>query len=261
MSRLSTLLIGQSFPLIFVCLVSVFSPDLVFAINEEGPRPSQPSTRRQTTDDLRHFWNFDTEQPGQAPKGFSTSVFGNGSAGTWKIQAYAQSPSAPNGLIQSTPCSTEAADCLHILLAEASTYEYPDLSVRFQPVTDVHRGAAGLIFGAADEKNFYAAIVDMATNTVEVLQVLDGQVRVLGRQPVQGWKSDWHRLRAQHNTILSKDYVEITFDGHVVFSIWQKAMGSGKIGLVTKGDAAIVFDDLNAIQLFSQRPLSPPAAY
>jgi hypothetical protein len=94
-----------------------------------------------------------------------------------------------------------------------------------------------------------------------VVHVVDGQLTVIGREPVKRRKTDWHLLRVQHNTILSKDFLEISFDGQIAFTHWDKKLGAGQIGLVTRGDAAIWFDNFDAVQLFSQRPLSPPAAY
>jgi hypothetical protein len=220
-----------------------------------------PVKREHTTNDLRHFWNFDGDRPGETPSGFSIGTIGEGAVGHWTIEADPQAPSSPNRLVQTTPCPTGVAGCLQVLLMEGTTYEYPDLTVRFRLAGEGKEGAGGLVFGARDARNFYAAMVDLATDTLEVIRVLDGQATVLGRQGVKREKSAWHRLRAQHNTILSKDYVEISFDGLLVFSTWEKAVGSGKIGLITGGEGILAFDNLNAIQLFSQRPLSPPAAY
>jgi hypothetical protein len=103
--------------------------------------------------------------------------------------------------------------------------------------------------------------VDLATEVLEVVRVVDGQVTVMGREPLKRRKTDWHVLRVQHNTILSKDFLEIAFDGQIAFTHWDKKLGAGQIGLVTRGDATIWFDNFDAVQLFSQRPLSPPAAY
>ena len=117
------------------------------------------------------------------------------------------------------------------------------------------------MFGARDQRNFYAALVDPASEMLEVIRVVDGQISILGREPAKREKGAWHRLRVQHNTILSKDFLEIAFDGRIVFTLWRQALGAGQIGLATRGEAPLAFDHLAAIQLYSQRPLSPPAAY
>ncbi|MBM4123423.1 MAG: hypothetical protein FJ246_00475 [Nitrospira sp.] len=232
--------------------------------------PAGEGTARaeQNAPDLRHFWRFDTEKSGESPAGFTagTVVAGansEGQAGTWKIEPDPQTPSLPNRLTQEASCPSAGADapCFQLLLANGLTYEYPDLTVRLKTAAEGSRGRAGLVFGAKDTRNFYAAIVDLAADVLEVVHVVDGQVSLIGRGAVKRKPTPWHSLRLQHNTILSKDFLEISFDGKIVFTHLDKRLGTGQIGLVTRGDAPIWFDNFDAVQLFSQRPLSPPAAY
>jgi hypothetical protein len=211
---------------------------------------------------LSNLWNFDTQKPGETPTGFSAGMVGDGQQGQWRIEADPQAPTAPNRLVQATPCpNTATAGCLQVLLAEGVTYEFPDLMVRLRMTSDGQHGAGGIVFGAKDVRNFYAAVVDLITDTLELLRVAEGQITVLGHEAVKRKQSVWHLLRVQHNTNLSKDYIEINFDGHLVFSTRDKTLGAGKIGLLTRGDANVGFDSFHAIQLYSQRLLSPPAAY
>jgi hypothetical protein len=225
----------------------------------------------KTSPDLRHFWRFDTDKPGQPPAGFSVVMLGEGQAANWKVEADPQTPSAPNRLAQSTPCPAASSQtpsaCLQLLLVDGDLYEYPDLTVRlrFAPKdaqSGSGGGAAGMVFKAEkDARNFYAAIVDPVAGVLDVVRVVNGQVTALGREPVKLKPVMWHTLRVQHNTILSKDFLEISFDGQIVFTHWDKKLGAGQIGLVTTSGAPIWFDNFDAVQLFSQRPLSPPAAY
>lgn len=211
--------------------------------------------------DLRHLWNFDGEKPGETPPGFSAGTMGEGPPGKWSVEADPQAPTAPHRLTQGQPCP--APDCLQILLADDVTYNYVDVSVRLRSAADGDRppGGGGVIFRAKDARNFYAALVDLGRNTLEVLRVADGQVTVVGREPVKAQQTTWHLLRVRHDTILSKDLIEVAVDGKIVFSTWDKARFGGQVGLVARGEAAVGFDNFHAIQLYSQKPLSPPAAY
>ena len=220
-----------------------------------GGKPETPQLFR----DQRHVWNFDSERPGGPPSAFVVTVLGSGSPGHWTIEADAHAPSPPNRLIQEAPCSTP--ECFQVLLAEGVRYEYPDAAVRLRAITAGMQSAGGIVFGARNPLTFLAAIVDFGSDTLEVIGVVDGQVTVLGREPVKRRKTDWHTLRVQHNTILSKEFLEISFDGEIVFSRWEKAIGSGQVGLVTHGPGPMAFDNFHVVQLYSQRPLSPPAAY
>jgi hypothetical protein len=245
---------------------------LLIALIVTGTFPSEESRAvEKASPDLRHFWRFDTDKLGQPPAGFSAVLFGKGPAVNWKVEADPQAPSVPNRLVQSTSCPSASTqtqpECLQLLLVDELQYEYPDLTVRlrFAPKdkqSGSGGGAAGIVFKAEkDGRSFYAAIVDPVAEVLDVIRVADGQVTVLGRQPVKLKPVAWHTLRVQHNTILSKDYLEISFDGQIVFTHWDQKLGAGQIGLVTRGEAPVWFDNFDAVQLFSQRPLSPPAAY
>ena len=224
---------------------------------EDAPNPQ--ARRGQTTDDQRKIWNFDSEKAGELPAGFVAVRLGEGPESQWKVEADLQSPTPPNRLGQAAPCLTSG--CLHVLLFDGMAYDYPDVTVRLRTVGDGKTATGGIVFAAQDARNFYAALVDLFLETLDVVRVVNGEITVIGHEPARRKPATWHFLRAQHNTNLSKDYVEISFDGQVVFSTWDTNLNAGRIGLATRGDAAVAFDNLFAIQLFSQRPLSPPAAY
>lgn len=227
----------------------------------QGPGAADnPLARRgQTTEALRHIWNFDADQAGEEPAGFSASTLGEGPTGRWKVEADPRAPSAPNRLGQDAPCPTPG--CLQILLVDKTIYDYPDVTLRFRTVGDGAPAIGGIVFAARDPRNFYAALIDLAAESLEVVRVMNGEVTVLGRERATRKPVDWHTLRAQHNTNLSKDYIEIAFDGKVVFSTWDTNLTAGQIGVASGGSTPMAFDNLFAVQLFSQRPLSPPAAY
>ena len=72
---------------------------------------------------------------------------------------------------------------------------------------------------------------------------------------------DWHSLRVQRNTIVSKDFIEVFVDGVLAISVEDQMLELGQVGLVMQGKTSLFFDTLHAVPLFSHRPLSAPAAY
>ncbi|MEW6543995.1 MAG: hypothetical protein AB1411_10340 [Nitrospirota bacterium] len=226
---------------------------------EKGARAYNEKAQAEL--DLRHLWNFDKDKPGGPPAGFIALTVGAGQAGGWTVEADPLAPSAPNRLSQTVLCP---GGCYQLLLAEGVTYDYVDLTVRLRVVsgTPATTGATGgAVFRVKDERNFHAALVDLAAQSLEVIRVVDGQATVLAHEPVKLRPGAWHPLRVLHETILSKDLMEISFDGKIVFSTWDQERYGGRIGLATRGDAAIGFDNFHVIRLYSQKPLSPPAAY
>jgi hypothetical protein len=118
-----------------------------------------------------------------------------------------------------------------------------------------------VVFGVQDGTHFYAAVVDLATKTLEVSRVVDGKETRLGRSSITPKAVPWHTLRIQRNTIFSKDFIETFFDGQLAVTVEDQSLAIGQVGLLVRGHTALDFDSLHAIPLFSQRPLSAPAAY
>ncbi|WP_447972011.1 hypothetical protein [Nitrospira sp. Kam-Ns4a] len=206
-------------------------------------------------------WNFDREQPGGPPAGFTAAVLGGGSAAAWTIEADPHAPGPPNVLLQADACA--APDCWRLLLLNERDFDYVDLAVVLRVLSGGPQSGAGLVLAAKDAENFHAIVVDAAMETLEVLRVRGGQKTILGRQTLKKSKNLWHGLRVEKiNTAkLNKPYLEIGFDGTLVLSVTDEALVPGKIGLLTRGDAVAAFDTLRAMQLFSNVPLSKPPAY
>ena len=89
----------------------------------------------------------------------------------------------------------------------------------------------------------------------------EGKATLLAHSTVTSKQVVWHLLRVRRNTIMSKEYIEVFFDGAQIFSVEDKTFGVGRIGLITLGAATAEFDNLTAAPLYSQKPLSGPAAY
>lgn len=133
--------------------------------------------------------------------------------------------------------------------------------MRIQQGTDGASGQVGVVFGMKDPQNYYATIVDVAQKVIQVVRVIEGKESVIGRAPIKAKPVDWHTLRIQRNTIISKDFIETFFDGSLALSVEDQALGVGHVGMLVLGLASARFDNFNAAPLYSSRPLSAPAAY
>lgn len=145
------------------------------------------------------------------------------------------------------------------MIAQGFNYEYPDLAVRLSQA-DGH-GRSGVVFGVKDRMNFYAAVVDLSRNTLQVIRVVAGTESVVGQATLRSKPVDWHTMRVQRNTIISKDFIETFFDGQLTLSVEDQALGLGQIGLLVRGTTSARFDSFHAAPLYSHRPFSAPAAY
>ncbi len=228
------------------------------AIQTETSAEKQANFKQQALGGLFHRWTFDQQKPGEGLDGFSGFVVGGDAAPMWAIVAEPEAPSPPNILKADAVCQT--ASCYQLLVANRLQYEYPDVTVRLRfPEGGIGQG--GIVIGLQDERHFYAAIIDLAAKKLEVIRVLDDQVTVLGDAAITPKAVDWHSLRMNRDTIISKDVIEVFFDGRLLLSVQDQTLGLGQVGLVVRGKSPLDFDSLHAVPLFSQRPVSNPAAY
>ena len=126
---------------------------------------------------------------------------------------------------------------------------------------DAATGVGGVVFGVQDARHFYAVVIDLTTKTFEVIRVVDGKETRLGTSLITPKAAPWHMLRIQRNTIISKDFIETFFDGQLAVTVEGQSLAIGRVWLLVRGQTALDFDSVHAIPLFSQRPLSVPAAY
>ena len=231
----------------------------VSAIQTESPAEKQANFKQQALGGLFHRWTFDQQTPEDALSGFSTFMVGGDGAPGWIIAPEKDAPSPPNILKAEPACQTES--CYQLLVADKLQYEYPDVTVRLRFPEEGGVGQGGIVIGLKDEQHFYAAIIDLAGKKLEVLRVLGDHVTVLGETAITPKPVDWHSLRMNRDTIISKDVIEVFFDGKLMLSVQDQTLGLGLVGLVVRGKSPLHFDSLHAVPLFSQRPVSNPAAY
>lgn len=196
---------------------------------------------------------------GDLPNGFTQAVGGSSGKGGWSVKDDETAPSRPNLVEQRLQCGE--GWCYQLLVAEGVVVEYVDLSVRLKLNLGTPTGKAGLAYGIQDDKNFYATVVEPRTNEVVAYVVKDGQPTELGRESLILRSAEWHSLRIQRNTIISKEFTEISFDNHLSLDVYDQSFKKGKLGLVVMGDGGFSFDNLRAMELMTNRPLSRPSAY
>lgn len=126
-----------------------------------------------------------------------------------------------------------------------------------RPADGKARGIGDALFGLKDTNNFYfyGVTVDFSKDVLSVIRMLDGTA------PVQRKNLPWHHVRVHPNTVLSKEFIETFFDGQLAVSVEGNALGAGCVGLMTAGEVPLACDNVGAIRMCSQRPLSAPPAF
>ena len=241
-----------------VALVVFAAVGPVSAVPRENHEEKEANLKQQATGGLFHKWTFDSDPTKSIPAGFVPLSFGAGTSAIWSVESDETAPSAPNVVAGTSGCDENT--CLRQLIAQGLEYEYPDLAMRLR-TADGGAGVGGFVFGVKDAQNFYAVLVDLGAKRAQVIRVIEGVTTVLGQTAVTMKPIDWHSLRVQRNTIVSKDFIEVFVDGVLAISVEDQTLGLGQVGLVMQGKTSLLFDTLHAVPLFSHRPLSSPAAY
>ncbi|MCA9472824.1 MAG: hypothetical protein KC594_12250 [Nitrospira sp.] len=225
--------------------------------NDEPQELPKPQIR--TTPPLYKEWRFDKDALGAHPVGFQSGAVNGQADGQWVVTEEATAPTKSQAVLQQADCSDDS--CYSILLGDETDVAYVDVSVRLKLPTSDTMGKAGIVLGAKDEKNFYAAVVTPDTKTIEAFIVRDGKATSFGKAQIKHAKQDWHHLRVQRSPMMSHDLFNVYFDQHMLLSLSDSTFKEGKVGLITWGKGDYSFDNLRAIEYVTNLPLSRPPAY
>ena len=184
-------------------------------------------------------WNFDSEPVGSLPKGFMIgTLFDGRPAGDWQIMEFKEAPSPSQVLGQRM--NTGAEHAYKTVFVEDVTAADLDLQVSFLAVGGKGDMGGGLIWRAADDRNYYLARANPLEQNIRTYRVVKGVRHLLMNFDQVIPVRKWHRLRA----VAQGQRLEVFFDGRTVLKLSDKTFTNGRIGLWTKSDAVTYFDDL-----------------
>jgi hypothetical protein len=188
-------------------------------------------------------WNFDSDAVGKPPAGFSFGRTGKGAEGQWVVRAEDDAPSKPNVLAQ---MSTDDTDYRFPVVFTGSDIKDLRLSVKCKPVSGKVDQGCGLVFRLKDADNYYVVRANALEDNVRLYHVVKGS-----RRQFAGWNGKvasgaWHDLAVE----AKGDHFQVFFDNKKIIDAHDKTItDAGKVGLWTKADSVIYFDDLTATPL------------
>jgi hypothetical protein len=181
-------------------------------------------------DEVKRTWDFDDETTGQIARGFTNEVGQWSVAASDKGKALSQSAKNPNAVFNIT------------LITDTNARDV-DLSVRMKPIAGETDQGGGLVWRAADAKNYYLARYNPLEDNYRLYRVVGGKRTLI--QNVDITHTDgWHTLRVT----MTGDQITCYYDGKKYLESKDTTFpGSGKIGLWSKADAQSQFDDLTLL--------------
>ncbi len=193
-------------------------------------------------------WNFDKDKAQTLPSGWVTELTGQGAKGTWLVVPDSTAPSKPNVLAQT---STDATGYrFPLAIVEDTNYKDLDLSVRFKTISGKEDQGAGLVWRYRDAHNYYIVRGNALEDNVVLYKVENGKRIPLapkGTPPKTYGKkikvpgNTWNKLSIK----VVGDLFTVSFNDQKLYDVEDKTFtDAGKIGLWTKADSVIHFDDL-----------------
>ncbi len=185
------------------------------------------------------IWNFDSAQPDTLPGNFSIgTLFDGRPAGDWHILATDRAKSRPHVLAQVMAKGAEHA--YKVVLITQVIVSDLNLEVSFLPIQGRADMGGGLIWRAADDRNYYLARANPLEQNIRVYRVVKGVRHLLRNFDQTIDVKQWHTLRVIHQGC----DLQVFYDDKQVFDLCEETFRTGQIGLWTKSDAVTYFDDL-----------------
>lgn len=196
--------------------------------------------------------DFNKDEINKTPKGFSTTLTGNGTTGVWVVMKDETAPSTPYVLAQTDMDKTgyRFPVCVYDDLSAKDV----DVSVRFKPVKGNEDQAAGIVWRYQDKNNYYIVRANALENNVVLYKVVKGKrtdLPLVGEGRTYGMKTKvpnavWGTLRV----VAKGDLFEVFYNGKKLYDVHDKTfVEAGKVGLWTKADSYTLFDDLSITTL------------
>jgi hypothetical protein len=191
----------------------------------------QPATGPRT-------FTFDGDAVGAPPAGFEFARTGGGAEGKWVVEADRDKP-ANHVLTQSSADPTDYRFPLAVV--KDGTYKDVTLSVRARPISGKVDQGFGLVWRYHDANNYYITRCNADEDNCTIYHVVKGSRRPFQNKSVKVATSTWHTLKLA----AKGDRFTVWFDGEKILDAKDETFReAGKVGLWTKADSVIQFDEL-----------------
>ena len=191
--------------------------------------------------------NFDKDKAGEAPKGFTTALTGKGKPGVWVVMKDDTAPSKSNVLAQTDADRTGYR--FPVCVYDGLTVKDADISVKIKAISGKDDQGGGIVWRYKDKDNYYIVRANALEDNVVLYKVQNGKREDLplkGVGKTYGKKTkvpsmQWNTLRVT----AAGNLFTVYFNGAKLYEVEDGTFtDAGKVGLWTKADSVIHFDDL-----------------
>lgn len=195
---------------------------------------------------------FDKDPTGKPPAGFVEELTAGGGPVKWQVIDADDAPSGKHVVAQLSQDRTNTR-YPHLVL-DAFSAKDVDVSVQFKPISGKVDQAAGIVWRWQDKDNYFVVRANALENNVVAYKTVAGKrtsIGIKGDAKSYGVKAEvasgkWSTLRVR----MVGNTAEIYLNDRKLFEVENDAFTSaGKVGLWTKADSVIQFDNLKITSL------------
>jgi len=180
--------------------------------------------------------NFDKDEPGKPPSGFSFVLTGEGRPGTWVVRR--EDPEHGNVLVQT---DTDTSN-FRFPIAFYNEFMAANVtaSMQFKPLSGKGDQTAGIVWRYRDKNNYYVTRCNALEDDCSIYHVIEGRRRPFQSKHTKVASNVWHTLVLE----ATDDRFVVKYDGTQVLDARDYTFKeAGKVGLWTKADSIIAFDN------------------
>ena len=140
--------------------------------------------------------------------------------------------------------ASNAGQTFNLFLTEASDVADVDVGVSFRALSGDEDRGGGVIWRAQDANNYYITRWNPLEDNVRVYKVESGRRSRLESKDVHLDAQGWHHIRV----VAKGPRMTVYLDGAQVLDTEDETfLGPGSVGLWTKADASVLFDDFEVV--------------
>ena len=182
-------------------------------------------------------FTFDGDQAGSPPAGFEFARTGQGAEGKWVVRDDKDKP-GNRVLVQESADQTDYRFPLAVV--KEGAFKDVTLSVRARPVSGEVDQGFGMVWRYKDANNYYITRCNADEDNCTIYHTIDGRRRAFQNKPIKVAKNVWHTLKLD----ATGNHFVVWFDGTKVLDATDDSFKeAGRVGLWTKADSVIQFDD------------------
>jgi hypothetical protein len=181
--------------------------------------------------------DFEADAIGSPPAGFELGRTGGGAEGKWIVRNEKGSDKN-HVLVQESADPTDYRFPVAVL--KEGTHKDVTLSVRARPLSGQVDQGFGLVWRYQDVNNYYITRCNADEDNCTIYHTVRGSRRAFQNQGVKVAKNTWHTLKLE----ATGDHFVVWYDGNKVLDAKDETFKeAGRVGLWTKADSVIEFDD------------------